>query len=344
MAASDNVSDRILNNIDAASRTYISDTFAKLWEALSDPFEKILILWIILYGLAIWRGLVKTPVQDFAWTMLKLAVIYGLISTWGLFSDIVVEFITKTPDAMAGVISGGSTGEGVSREMGLIYIDIIAAVDKVMSADGWVMPYVLGGLIFLIATLMMAYALFLIALSKIALAVLVGIGPLFILMLMFKQTQKVFEAWLQQVVNYMLIVILTVAVLSFMQEIAKSAVETIPLDDTALGDLVPPCMIFLITFLLLTQVMSIASALGGGVALTTQQVGEIAGRYLSRGGNAAGRGLLSGAARGWSAVGRSAAGRGIRSGATRGWSAVKNRFNRRTHGRQKIAFTPVERR
>ena len=103
-------------------------------------------------------------------------------------------------------------------------------------------------------------------------------------------------------------------------------------------------MIFLITFLLLTQVMSIASALGGGVALTTQQVGEIAGRYLSRGGNAAGRGLLSGATRGWSAVGRSAAGRGIRSSATRGWSAVKNRFNRRTHGRQKITFTPVERR
>ena len=66
MAASDNVSDRILNNIDAASRTYISDTFAKLWEALSDPFEKILILWIILYGLAIWRGLVKMPVQDIA--------------------------------------------------------------------------------------------------------------------------------------------------------------------------------------------------------------------------------------------------------------------------------------
>ena len=341
MAASDNVSYRILSNIDKATITYINDSFANLWGAISVSFRNILVLWIILYGLAIWRGLVKTPVQEFAWTMLKFAVIYGLISTWGLFSGIVVLFITNTPDAMAAVITGGLVGDTASGAIGEVYIKAIAAADKAMSARGWFLPYILGGLILLTSTLMMAYALFLIALSKVALAVLVGLGPLFILMLMFKQTQKVFEAWLQQIINYMLIVILTVAVLSFMQEIAENAVETIPLDDTTLGDLVPPCMIFLITFLLLTQVMSIASALGGGVALTTQQVGEIAGRYLSRGGNAAGRGLLSGAARGWSAVGRSAAGRGIRSGATRGWSAVKNRFNRR---RQKIAFTPVERR
>ena len=66
MAASDNVSDRILNNIDAATLKYIDDTFANLWGAISVSFRNILVLWIILYGLAIWRGLVKTPVQDIA--------------------------------------------------------------------------------------------------------------------------------------------------------------------------------------------------------------------------------------------------------------------------------------
>ena len=161
---------------------------------------------------------------------------------------------------------------------------------------------------------MMIYALFLIALSKIALAVLVGLGPLFILMLMFKQTQKVFEAWLQQLINYMLIVILTVGVLGLMTAITTNAVTAIPGGGISLGDVVPAAIVFLITFLLLTQIMTIASALGGGIALTTQNVGAIVGikasQYISRGGNLAGR--------------------GIRSGATRGWSAVKNRFNRRT--------------
>ena len=314
MAASDNISDRILSNIDRATSTYINDTFVNLWGAISVSFRNILVLWIILYGLAIWRGLVKTPVQEFAWTMLKFAVIYGLIDTWDLFSDIVVPFITNTPDAMAGVISGSGTGTTASGEIGDVYIDAIAVADNAMSARGWFMPYLIGGLILLAATLMMIYALFLIALSKIALAVLVGLGPLFILMLMFKQTQEVFEAWLQQVMNYMLIVILTVAVLAFMQAVAENAVSAIPRDGISLGDVMPAAIVFFITFLLLTQVMTIASALGGGIALTTQNVGAIAGtqasQYISRGGNLVGR--------------------GIRSGATRGWSAVKNRFNRRT--------------
>ena len=68
MAASDNVSDRILSNIDEATITYIDGTFANLWGAISVSFRNILVLWIILYGLAIWRGLVKTPVQDIAGT------------------------------------------------------------------------------------------------------------------------------------------------------------------------------------------------------------------------------------------------------------------------------------
>lgn len=315
MAASDNVSDRILNNIDTASLTYINDTFVNLWGAISVSFRNILVLWIILYGLAIWRGLVKTPFQNLAWTALKFSVIYGLISTWGLFSGIVVAFITNTPDAMAGVISGGETGTTASGAIGAVYIDAIAAADNAMSASGWFLPYILGGLILLTATLMMIYALFLIALSKIALAVLVGLGPLFILLLMFKQTQKVFEAWLQQVINYMLIVILTVGVLGLMKAIAANAVSAIPPSGIALGDVVPSAIVFLITFLLLTQVMTIASALGGGIALTTQHVGAIAGYKASQ----YTKGL----------VGRPVAA-GVKAGASRGWSAVRNRFNRGT--------------
>ncbi|MEM9589309.1 MAG: type IV secretion system protein, partial [Planctomycetota bacterium] len=134
MAASDNVSDRILNNIDTASLTYINDTFVNLWGAISVSFRNLLVLWIILYGLAIWRGLVKTPVQEFAWTMLKFAVIYGLISTWGLFSGIVVIFITDTPDAMAGVLTGGVDGATASGAIGAVYIDAIAAADNAMSS------------------------------------------------------------------------------------------------------------------------------------------------------------------------------------------------------------------
>lgn len=123
-APSDNLSDRILNMIDVASATFIVDTFNNLWAAITVSFRNLLILFLILYGLAIWRGLIKTPVQDMVWTALKFAVIFGLVSTWPLFNGIVVQFLTNTPDAMAGVVAG-RTGTTASGAIGAVYIDAI---------------------------------------------------------------------------------------------------------------------------------------------------------------------------------------------------------------------------
>ena len=316
-APSDNLSDRILNLIDVASATFIVDTFNNLWAAITVSFRNLLILFIILYGLAIWRGLVKTPLQDIAWTALKFAIIFGLISTWALFNGIVVQFLTNTPDAMAGVIAG-QTGTTASGAIGDVYIQAIGAADEVMSQGGWFQPYILGGIILLTATLMVVYSIFLIALAKIALAVLIGLGPLFLIFMMFKQTQKIFEAWLQQVINYIFVVVLTVAALGLMAQIAGNAVSLIPDTGITLGDIAPAAIVFLVVFLLLTQVQSIASALAGGIAISTQYVGAIvahkAAGLVGRGANAAGRSS-------WS---------GTKAGATKAFSTVRNRFSRGT--------------
>ena len=47
--------------------------------------------------------------------------------------------------------------------------------------------------------------MFLIALSDIALAVLLALGPLFIAMLLFDATQRLFSAWIAQLTTYALI-------------------------------------------------------------------------------------------------------------------------------------------
>ena len=317
MAASDNVSDRVLGLIDTASVNFIQDSFNNLWAAISVSFRGLLVLFLILYGLAIWRGLIKTPVQDIAWTGFKFAIIYGLVSTWGIFSVFIVDFITNTPDALAGVFLG-KTGQTASGAIGAVYVTAIAAADAAMAQSGWFQPYVLGGIILLTATLMVIFSLFLIALSKIALAVLVGLGPLFILMMMFKPTQKIFEAWLQQVINYMLVILLTVGVLGLMAGIAANAVGLIPASGITLGDIVPAAVVFLVVFLLLTQVQSIASALGGGIALSTQHVGALVGYKASQ---AIGSGTRAAGQR---------LGPAARKYGGRAYSAVKGRFSRGT--------------
>ena len=314
-APTDNIPETVVNLIDGITGAFIVGTFNNMWAVIQVSFRNLLILFLIFYGLAIWRGLIKTPIQDIAWTALKFAVIFGLVRTWALFNGIVVQFLTQTPDALAGAAAGFS-GNAISTVMGNVYTDAIGAAVTAYESDGWIMPFVLGTVILLASTLMLVYALFLIALSKIGLAVLIGLGPLFLILMMFKPTQKIFEAWLHQVVNYMFIILLTVAVLAMASLLAQGAVGLIPgiPGDITLGSVMPATVVFLIIFLFLTQVTSVAGALAAGIALTTQHVGATVGYKAAQS-------FASVRAGGW---------KGIKGGARRGWSAIQNRRGRGT--------------
>ena len=79
--------------------------------------------------------------------------------------------------------------------------------------------YLAGAVVWLLMGLLCVYAMFLIALSSIASAVLLAIGPLFIAMLLFDSTRRFFEAWIAQLANYALITILTVLVAALLLQI-----------------------------------------------------------------------------------------------------------------------------
>ena len=55
-----------------------------------------------------------------------------------------------------------------------------------------------GALVWCLMGMLCIYAMFLIALSSIALAVLLALGPLFIALLFFDATKRFFSAWIAQ--------------------------------------------------------------------------------------------------------------------------------------------------
>ena len=278
-----NLADRINQIIDEASVGFIREAFNNIWAGLSEPILILITLYIVIFGYGVMRGLVATPVNAFLENIVKITIIYALVSTWSIFSFYVVNVITNTPDALAGTISGvENAGSSATSQIGLIYSDAVAIISQIKEQKGWVLPYILSGVVFIPATLMMVYALFLIVLSKIAIAVLVGIAPLFITCLMFKVTRQIFEAWLKQVINYSLIVVLTVSVLGLTNRVALSALQAIPEEGITLGHMVPVCVVFLLVFLLLMQVQNIASSLGGGLAISTGNVAQNIGRKMGR--------------------------------------------------------------
>jgi hypothetical protein len=90
--------------------------------------------------------------------------------------------------------SGGTVAEVLWRQGGLSY-------------GNWGFD-IAGTLVWLLMGILCVYAMFLIALSNIALAVLLALGPIFIALLLFESTKRFFAAWLGQLANYALITIL----------------------------------------------------------------------------------------------------------------------------------------
>ena len=68
--------------------------------------------------------------------------------------------------------------------------------------DGNFAYYLAGFGVYSIVGLTAIYTIFLLALSRIALSVLLALGPLFIALLFFQSTKRFFEAWLAQLANY----------------------------------------------------------------------------------------------------------------------------------------------
>jgi type IV secretion system protein VirB6 len=111
----------------------------------------------------------------------------------------------------------------------------------------------------------------LLSLSKIALSILLALGPLFIGTLLFNVSRRFFDAWISQLANYGLIAILaTLATKLLMHVLTVTAQQTAALGTgIQIADGVRVCFVAVLIFLLMRQVMPISAGLASGVSLNS---------------------------------------------------------------------------
>src|SRR6202007_1583674 len=85
--------------------------------------------------------------------------------------------------------------------------------------------YLAGFVVYFIVGITVLYTIFLLALSRIALSVLLALGPLFIALLLFNSTKRFFETWLAQLSNYAFITIITVLVAALMLHVVTVSAQ-----------------------------------------------------------------------------------------------------------------------
>ena len=254
--------------------TYIGDNTARLASVLEPAIVTVATIYIMAWGYLHLMGKIDEPVITGLKRILLLAVILGVGLRLWLYNTLIVDTFYNAPAQLAAAMVGSSDPVGT--------IDAIWASGGAVAGSLWTkgassisissIGFFAGGLlVWCLIGILCVYAMFLFALSSIALAVLLALGPLFIALLFFDATKRFFAAWIAQLANYALITVLTVMVAALLLQIVKSyATQTAARGSAILTvDVLNMLLIAVLVFLVLRQVMPIASALAGGASLNS---------------------------------------------------------------------------
>lgn len=295
------------NKLSTALSSYVNDVATSVIAAITPVTTTLLLIYVCLWGWSVMRGQVEELVTDGLARMVRLSIITTLALSLGNYNGYVADFLWNAPDAMAAVVANGKSDPVANTQyldvlMGKMYDLGDAYWQKAQATSGVVGIPDLGMtavalLIWACGLISTGYAAFLLALSKMALAILAGIGPIFIVMLMFEPTKKFLDAWLGQALNYAFLTILTAAAIKLMMSIIEAYLGKVDsagvLANPSIDQALPAIALCLITALVMVQLPSIASGLGGGVAMGT--LGAAGWAYSKMKGSAqAGKDLMSG--------------------------------------------------
>jgi type IV secretion system protein VirB6 len=306
---------------------YIADNTALIAGALEPAVVTLGVVYVMVWGYLQLTGQIEEPFIAGAKKILVLAVILGCALNLWLYNALIVDTFFNAPAELGAVVVGAYDPVTIVDQ---IFFEGGDAANLLLQKGGLLdgnFAYYLAGIgVYLIVGLTGIYAMFLLTLARIALSVLLALGPLFIALLLFESSKRFFEAWLAQLANYALIGILTVLVAALMLHVvtvaAQQAVATGGAIQIANG--VKVCMAAGLTFLVMRQVMAMAAGLASGLALSSFGVVSAAlawglGSTLRSSGQF-GRGLLDGSTQGSDPLMRRA-GYAVRQGVTRLTSA-----------------------
>lgn len=277
---------------------YVGSVSTNVISAITPVATTLLLIYVALWGWSMMRGVISEPITDGAGRIIRLTLITAIALNIGYYNTFIADFLWGAPDALASVVVGGYTGpaSGVQYLDGLLskMFDFGGSYYQAAQADSTLGVPDLGKL--LVAVLIWAagvvvtgYGAFLYALSKMALAVILAVGPIFVLLIIFEPTRRFFDAWIGQALNYVFMVMLTAAavalILTIIESFLGSPMAATFQETTPLGGAIPAIVFSVIGVLVLMQVASMASALGGGVAIGT--LGAVAWAYGRTKGTAA---------------------------------------------------------
>ncbi|MDM0022686.1 type IV secretion system protein [Variovorax saccharolyticus] len=252
--------------------TYVSTNTAKVAVAIEPAAVTLGTVYVMIWGYLCLTGRIQEPVWEGIKRILVVAVVLGSALRLWSYNEMIVDTFTRAPDQLAAAILGSRSTITVVDQ---IWIDGNLVAEQLLSKGSLLNSnfafYIAGFVVYFMVGLTVVVTAFLFALSKVALSLILALGPIFIVLLFFDATKRFFEAWIAQLANYALITLLATMAAALLLSVLRSYAS----NASALGGAITiaesarVCIASALVFLVMRQVMAIAAGLASGISLSS---------------------------------------------------------------------------
>ncbi|MEO4090768.1 type IV secretion system protein [Acinetobacter pittii] len=211
-----NFFDAMLQNVNNVLNSFVSKFSSAIISEISGVVYAGLILYFLWLGISYLRGQSDEPILDTGWHMIKVGVIVSIALNVGTYQDWIVNSVLDLPDkmvssVMASAMGGVHTGDGLAQLLDNTFFKGIEVANKYFEngkiglTEMDLMPYLNGVLVIAGTIFCLIIAAFWLFATKIILSLLLGVGPIFIVALIWNPTKHFFGTWLGTVLSVIFI-------------------------------------------------------------------------------------------------------------------------------------------
>ena len=263
----------IYENVDGKLDLFLNERLSNVVDVVRGPLAAGLVIYIVLFGFMVMRGIISEPWGELFARMVKLCVLYMAATTVAYSEWITNPLFHGMPDAIAQALAGKTIGTaGAVFDQYFSQVDdvirlIRAEAETYLDINPWKLVLLtLAIVIYALAGLSAAIGFAITIFAKVALAVIIALGPIFIALALFEPTRRFFHGWLGQAFNYLVLMAVIIAITTLVADLGASALaEAETKSDVTIAAVIFAVYLFLGTIFFF-QAPAIATGIAGGAA------------------------------------------------------------------------------
>lgn len=187
-----------LTAVDCIASSVSEQAFNRLFGTegeLAFALTLMLVLYVGFFGISLMLGRSNLSVRALLPRMMTLGLVLTFATSFAAFSALFYNIFIGAPDQIAGILTGtdGSATATFAQKLDVVFLAIQQASGDAKDISAFSPP----GMMWMGALLLLLGTVGLLVTARIALALLLAVGPIFVVLALFEGTRGLFTGWLK---------------------------------------------------------------------------------------------------------------------------------------------------